>query len=303
MSENNNKAVKVLFVASEALPFASTGGLADVIGSLPPILKQAGVDARVIIPYYSIFKQKNLPEISFMFDFRVQLAWRDQYCGIFTAEHNGVTFYFVDNEYYFKRMALYGSYDDGERYAFFSKAVLDVLPKLENGEGFFPDIIHTNDWQTALVGIYLKQVYRKLDYRYRPIRVVHSIHNIEYQGVFGHHILGDVFDLDQEYASIVDYNGAINLTKGAVVCCDRLTTVSPTYANQIKTPEYASGLHHIINQYAFKTVGIINGIDQDYYDPSKDPDIYKTYKTVRGKAKNKAALQAELRLPENPDTP
>ncbi|MBR2460524.1 MAG: glycogen synthase GlgA [Clostridia bacterium] len=295
--------MKVLFVASEALPFASTGGLADVIGSLPPILKREGVDARVIIPYYSMFKQKNLPEISFMFDFRVQLAWRDQYCGIFTAEHNGVTFYFVDNDYYFKRMSLYGSYDDGERYAFFSKAVLDVLPKLENNEGFFPDIIHTNDWQTALVGIYLKQVYRKVDFRYRPIRVVHSIHNIEYQGVFDHCILGDVFDLDQEYASIVDYNGAINLTKGAVVCCDRLTTVSPTYANQIKTPAYASGLHYIINQYAFKTVGIINGIDQDYYDPSRDPDIVKTYKTVSGKAKNKAALQEELHLPVNPNTP
>ena len=303
MSDVINNPMKVLFVASEALPFASTGGLADVIGSLPPILKKEGVDARVVIPYYSVFKQKNLPEISFLFDFRVQLSWREQYCGIFTAVHNGVTFYFVDNEYYFKRMALYGSYDDGERYAFFSKAVLDMLPMLEDGEGFFPDIIHTNDWQSALVGIYLKQVYRKEDYRYRPIRVVHSIHNIEYQGVFGHEILGDVFDLDSEYASIVDYNGAVNLTKGAVVCCDRLTTVSPTYANQIKTPAYASGLHYIINQYGFKTSGIINGIDQDYYDPSKDPDVYGTYKTVRGKAKNKKALQEELKLPVSANTP
>ena len=152
MSDVNKNPMKVLFVASEALPFASTGGLADVIGSLPPILKKEGVDARVVIPYYSVFKQKNLPEISFLFDFRVQLSWREQYCGIFTAVHNGVTFYFVDNEYYFKRMALYGSYDDGERYAFFSKAVLDMLPLLEDGEGFFPDIIHTNDWQSALGG-------------------------------------------------------------------------------------------------------------------------------------------------------
>lgn len=297
------KALKVLFVASEALPYASTGGLADVIGSLPSALVKNDVDARVIIPYYSVIKQKNFSDIEFAFDFRVQLAWRDQYCGIFTAVHNGITFYFVDNEYYFRRVSLYGSYDDCERYAFFCKAVMDVLPRLDNGEGFFPDILHTNDWQAALAGIYLKQVYRKADYRYRPIRVVHSIHNIEYQGVYDHSILGDVIDLAPEYASIVDYNGAINLTKGAIVCCDRLTTVSPTYADQIKTPEYSSGLHHIINQYAFKTVGIINGIDQDYYDPANDPDIYSLFTDIEGKAKNKAALQRELHLPISPKTP
>ena len=294
---------KVLFVASEALPYASTGGLADVMGALPASLVKKRVDARVIMPYYSVFKQKSFPEIRFLLECRIKLAWRDQYCGVYTAERNGVTFYFIDNEYYFKRMSLYGSYDDGERYAFFCKAVMEILPKLENGEGFFPDILHTNDWQGALAGIYLKQIYRKVDYRYRPIRVVHSIHNIEYQGVFDHAILGDVFDLASEYASIVDYNGAINLTKGAIVCCDRLTTVSPTYAQQIKTPEYASGLQYIINKYAFKTVGIINGIDQNYYDPKTDPDIYKTYTTVGGKAKNKAALQEELKLPVSPKTP
>lgn len=295
--------IKVLFVASEALPYASTGGLADVIGSLPSALVKRNVDARVIMPYYSVIKQKELPEIGFLFDLRVRLAWRDQYCGIFTAVRNGITFYFVDNEYYFRRMSLYGSYDDGERYAFFCKAVLEVLPRLDNGEGFFPDVLHTNDWQAALAGIYLKQIYRKADYRYRPIRVVHSIHNIEYQGVYDHGILGDVFDLSPEYASIVDYNGAINLTKGAIVCCDRLTTVSPTYAKQIKTPEYSSGLHHIINQYAFKTVGIINGIDQDYYDPATDADVYSVYTEACGKAVNKKSLQRELRLPVSADTP
>lgn len=283
---------KVLFVASEALPFASTGGLADVIGSLPAALCKKGIDARVVIPYYSSIKSK-FKNIEYLCDYNVKLSWRNQYCGIHTAKHNGVTYYFIDNEYYFNRSSLYGSFDDGERYAFFSKAVLDMLPRVD----FFPDILHTNDWQSALVGIYLKQIYRKDNYAYRPIRVVHSIHNIEYQGVYDHYILGDVFDLSPEYASIVDYNGAINLTKGAIVCCDRLTTVSPTYAKQICTPEYSSGLHDIINQYAFKTCGIINGIDQSYYNPLTDPDLYAKYRTLTGKAKNKAALQSELGLP------
>ncbi len=293
------KSKKVLFVASEALPFVSTGGLADVIGSLPSALVKKGIDARVVIPYYSSFKYKSSVNASYLCDFKVKLGWRNQYCGIFTTVHNGITFYFVDNEYYFNRAALYGSYDDGERYAFFSKAVLDMLPKID----FFPDILHTNDWQSALVGIYLKQIYRTIDYNYRPIRVIHSIHNIEYQGVYDHAILGDVFDLAPEYASIVDYNGAINLTKGAIVCCDRLTTVSPTYAREICTPAYSSGLHHIINQYAFKTRGIINGIDQDYYNPATDPALYATYTTPNGKLKNKLPLQKELGLPERADVP
>ena len=289
---------KVLFVASEALPFASTGGLADVLGSLPASLVKKGVDARVVIPYYGTIKNK-FKDISYVCDYNVKLSWRNQYCGVHTTVYNGVTFYFIDNEYYFNRTSLYGSFDDGERYAFFSKAVLDMLPRVD----FFPDIIHTNDWQSALVGIYLKQIYRKENYNYRPIRVIHSIHNIEYQGVYDPLILGDVFDLAPEYASIVDYNGAINLTKGAIVCCDRLTTVSPTYAKEICTPEYSAGLHNIINQYAFKTTGIINGIDQNYYNPLTDPDLYTKYRTITGKLKNKLALQKDLGLPERADVP
>ncbi len=293
------KNTKVLFCASEALPFASTGGLADVIGSLPAALVKGGFDARVVMPYYSSFKQKNLPEISYLCDFTVKLAWRNQYCGVFTAVKNGVTFYFIDNDYYFNRPALYGSFDDAERYAFFCKAILDMMPRID----FFPDILHTNDWQTALAGIYLKQIYRHGDTNYRQMRVVHSIHNIEYQGVFDHSILGDVLDIPTQYASIVDYNGCINLTKGAIVCCDRLTTVSPTYAKEIRTPAYASGLHYVINQYAFKSTGIINGIDVDYYNPAKDPDLFGKYSTPTGKAKNKKALQNQLGLPEKAKTP
>ncbi len=291
--------MKVLFCSSEALPFASTGGLADVIGSLPSALVKSGIDARVVIPYYGSFKQKNLPDITYLCDFNVKLAWRDQYCGVFTTVKNGITFYFIDNDYYFNRPTLYGNYDDAERYAFFCKAILDIMPRID----FYPDILHTNDWQTALAGIYLKQIYRHGDNGYRSIRVVHSIHNIEYQGVYGHEILGDVFDLPKHVASIVDYNGDINLTKGAIVCCDKLTTVSPTYAKEIRTPAFASGLHHVINQYSFKTTGIINGIDVDYYNPATDPDIYYHYSTPTVKPKNKTALQKEIGLPENAKTP
>ncbi len=293
------KNMKVLFAASEALPFASTGGLADVIGSLPSALVRNGVDARVVIPCYSSIKHKNSSDITYLCDFTVKLAWRNQYCGLFTAVSNGITFYLIDNEYYFNRQSLYGSYDDGERFAFFCKAVLDMLPRID----FFPDILHTNDWQAALSGIYLKQIYRHGDQRYRPIRVVHSIHNIEFQGIFDHAILGDVFDLPSQLASIVDYNGCINLTKGAIVCCDRLTTVSPTYAKEIRSPSFAFGLQHIINQYSFKTVGIINGIDQDYYNPETDQTIVHRYSSPEGKAKNKLALQHELGLAENVNTP
>ena len=157
--EKKMKDTKILFVASEAMPFASTGGLADVIGSLPAALVKKGIDARVIIPYYSSIKKKFTDGITFLFDCTVRLSWRNQYCGVYTAVQNGVTFYFIDNEYYFNRASLYGSYDDGERYAFFSKAVLDILPRID----FFPNIIHTNDWQAALVGIYLKQIYRKIE--------------------------------------------------------------------------------------------------------------------------------------------
>ncbi len=293
------KNIKVLFCASEALPFASTGGLADVIGSLPAALTKGGFDARVVMPYYGQFKQKSLDEITFLCDFTVKLAWRNQYCGVFTAVKNGITFYFIDNDYYFNRKTLYGNFDDGERYAFFCKAILDMMPRID----FYPDILHTNDWQTALAGIYLKQIYRHGDNAYRCIRVVHSIHNIEYQGVFDHSILGDVFDLPGHLASIVDYNSCVNLTKGAIVCCDRLTTVSPTYAKEIRTPAFASGLHYVINQYAFKTTGIINGIDMDYYNPAIDPDIDFKYDTPAGKAQNKLALQKALGLPENSGIP
>ena len=184
---------KILFVASEALPFASSGGLGDVIGSLPAAIAETSAgdcDVRVVLPLYGTMEEKYRAQLTFVQSITVNLAWRKQYCGIFTCERNGVTFYFVDNEYYFKRDSLYGQYDDGERYAFFCKAVLELLPVVD----FMPDVLHAHDWQSALTVIYLKYKYGLVP-GYSSVKSVFTIHNIAYQGVYGFDILGDVFEL------------------------------------------------------------------------------------------------------------
>ena len=291
---------KVLFVASEALPFVSSGGLADVIGSLPKELVKNGCDTRVVLPLYSSIKDEYRSRMTYLGNINVPLSWRNQYCGIFTLVHDGVTFYFIDNEYYFKRQMLYGNFDDGERYAFFCKAVLEIMPIIN----FFPDILHAHDWQSALSVIYLKLHYSG-DPRYNFIKAMFTIHNIEYQGIYGVGIMGDVFELSPWERKIVDWNGDINLMKGAIECCDILSTVSPRYAEEIRRPEFAHSLDPIIRDKAYKTRGVLNGIDTEYYNPSKDTSIYKTYsyKSLAGKAQDKAALQKSLALPEKPDTP
>ena len=291
---------KVLFVASEALPFVSSGGLADVIGSLPKELVKNGCDTRVVLPLYSSIKDEYRSRMTYLGNINVPLSWRNQYCGIFTLVHDGVTFYFIDNEYYFKRQMLYGNFDDGERYAFFCKAVLEIMPIIN----FFPDILHAHDWQSALSVIYLKLHYSG-DPRYNFIKAMFTIHNIEYQGIYGVGIMGDVFELSPWERKIVDWNGDINLMKGAIECCDILSTVSPRYAEEIRRPEFAHSLDPIIRDKAYKTRGVLNGIDTEYYNPSKDTSIYKTYsyKSLAGKAQDKATLQKSLALPEKPDTP
>lgn len=292
---------KILFVGSEAVPFAASGGLGDVLGSLPSALMRTGeVDARVVIPMYSSVIEKYKDKMKKVAEFTVSLSWRRQYCGVWMYEHLGVIYYFIDNEYYFKRPSLYGSFDDGERYAFFCRAVMEMLPIVD----FIPDILHANDWQSALCVIYQKRKYC-YDGRYSNIKTVYTIHNIAYQGIYSFDILSDIFCLDFWDRYIVEYDGCINLTKGAIVCADRVSTVSPTYANEIKNEYYACGLHHIINMYSGKLCGIVNGIDTDYYNPQTDGDIVKNYsqKNPEGKAENKLALQKELGLPQDADIP
>jgi len=293
---------KILFVGSEALPFAATGGLGDVLGSLPAALrsKDPDTDVRVVIPMYRTVADKYKDKMTKAAEFTVSLSWRRQYCGVWSYVNNGVTYYFIDNEYYFRRESLYGSYDDGERYAYFCKAVMEMLPHI----GFIPDILHCHDWQSALCVIYQKRKYCYLD-DYADIKTVYTIHNIDYQGIYNFDILGDIFCLDSWDRYVVEYDGCINLTKGAIVCCDRLTTVSPTYAKEIQTDYYSAGLHHIIRMNSGKVTGIINGIDTDYYDPEKDSAIEKNFslETIADKAVNKAALQKRFGLPVREDVP
>ena len=272
---------KILYAGSEIMPFAATGGLGDVLGSLPPVLpafaghvpaalkrKNPDDDVRAVMPLYGQVGEAWRSKMDFVMQMTVPLAWRRQYCGVFSLVKDGVTVYFLDNEYYFKRPSLYGEYDDAERFAFFSVAVLELMRAVD----FFPDILHANDWQTALSVIKLKRSYAAYP-EYAGVTAVYTIHNIEYQGIYGKEILGDVFSLEGADAEIVDYGGAVNLTKGAIVCADYVTTVSPNYAKQIQTEEYSSGLHYILRQYGYKIDGIVNGIDTAYYDPASDPAV------------------------------
>ena len=293
---------KILFVGAEALPFAATGGLGDVLGSLPAALHRAdeNVDVRVVIPMYKVISEKYKQRSRLVAEFTVQLSWRRQYCGVWAYKYGDITYYFIDNEYYFKRQSLYGSFDDGERYAYFCKAVMEMLPKID----FIPDVLHCHDWQSALCVIYLKRKYRYLE-DYSAMKAVYTIHNIDYQGIYNFDILGDIFCLDSWDRYVVEYDGCINLTKGAIVCCDALTTVSPRYAEEIQTEYYSSGLHHILKMNKDKIRGIINGIDTDYYNPETDKSIVKNYSldTIGDKVENKLALQKTFGLPERGDVP
>lgn len=292
--------MKVLYVASEAYPFAASGGLADVAGSLPAALQKNKISARVIMPLYGSVSEQLRSEMRFIANIMVPVSWRMQYCGIFEAKANGVTYYLLDNEYYFKRNGLYGHYDDGERFAFFSRAVLEVLPYLD----FKPDIIHCNDWQSALVPVYYSTMYAQRE-GYWGIKTVFTIHNIQYQGIYGKEILGDVFGLGEEHASLVEFGDCINLMKGGIECADKVTTVSKTYAQEILDPWFSHGLHPILQERSYKLSGILNGIDTDNYNPETDPDIFFNYsaKKPAGKAKNKAKLQEYLNLPVREDVP
>jgi len=295
--------MKILYASSEALPFASTGGLGDVIGSLPPAVKSSlgeGSDVRVVIPLFPVVREKFSDILKLEKEIYVPLAWRRQYCGIWSTIKDGVTFYFLDNEFYFKRAEFYGSYDDGERFAFFGKAVLEMMSALD----FYPDILHANDWQSSLAVIYLKQKYSYIP-EYSGIKTVYTIHNIEYQGIYDFAILGDVFDLSETDRRVVEYNGAINLSKGAITVSDVVTTVSERYASEIMTPYYSHGLSDILRRCEGKLCGIVNGIDISYYDPASDPAIRYHYsiKNLAGKAKNKAILQQMCGFEVEHDTP
>ena len=292
--------MKVLYATSEAYPYAMSGGLADVAGALPKALRKRLIGCRVVLPLYDNISEELKANMQFITSITVPVAWRRQYCGIFEAKHDGVIYYLIDNQYYFKRTGLYGHYDDAERFAFFSRAVLEMIPHID----FVPDIIHCNDWQTAMIPVFLDTLYRMVD-PYKNIKTVFTIHNIQYQGKYGLELINDVLGLPGEYAHIVEYDRCVNIMKGAIECADRVTTVSQTYADEIKDPWFSHGLDQIIRDREFKLCGIVNGIDVDVYNPENDGHLWANYSKddLSKKAINKQELQRLCGLPERADVP
>ena len=293
--------MKVLFVASEAQPFMASGGLGDVAGSLPQALRKRLIGCRVVMPLYDTISQELKDSMSFITSISVPVAWRRQYCGVFQAKYKGVIYYFIDNQYYFKRDRIYGHYDDAERFTFFARAVLEILPHID----FKPDIIHCNDWQCALTPVFYTTMYSK-DPWYQGIKTVFTIHNIQYQGTYGMDLVGDVIGLKPEDSKIVEYDGDVNFMKGAIECADKVTTVSPSYAQEILDPWYSHGLDTILKARQWKLQGILNGIDTESYNPETDAAIAENYNVdsaEKGKAENKRTLQENLGLPVRADVP
>lgn len=292
--------MKILFAASEAVPFVKTGGLGDVAGALPAELNKLENDTRVILPLYGDIAEKFRTTMSFVGSINVPLAWRSQYCGIFEQIYGGVKYYFLDNEYYFKRSGLYGFYDDGERFAFFSRAVLEVLPVID----FFPDVLHANDWHTALIPVFLDSFYIQRD-GYKNIKTLFTIHNIEFQGKYGKELISDVLGLKEEKTSIVDYAGCVNYMKGAIESANAVSTVSKSYADEILDPFYSYGLEDILKDRRYKLYGVVNGIDVNLFNPKKDKALFKNYdkKTFLDKKENKKGLCEMLNITYDENVP
>jgi len=294
--------MNILFASSEVAPFIKSGGLADVAGSLPQALAKMGHDVRVILPLYEGIGDNWRSQMTYLQCFHVMLAWRTPYCGLFELKRNGVTYYFVDNEYYFKRRSLYGHYDDAERFAFFSRAVIETSGHV----GFWPDVIHCNDWQTALVPIYLLEERGNVP-ELANAKSVFTIHNIEYQGRYGKDLMVDLFGLSEGYfhEHMLSFYGDINLMKGAIYASDYVTTVSPTYANELRYAFYAHGMEGVIADNAHKIRGILNGIDVDHYNPAHDAMLAAPFtpENMEGKKVCKAKLQEMSGLNVDPDVP
>lgn len=286
--------MKVLFVTSEAGPFIRTGGLGDVAAALPPALVKEGAEVKVVLPLYQDIPQKFRATMEFLGSVNVPLGWRKQYAGLLTITLDGVQYFFIDNEYYFKRNGLYGHFDDGERFAFFSRAVLEIMPLM----GFYPDVIHCNDWQTGLLPVMLDCFYRQIR-GYENIKTVITIHNIEFQGRMDKFVISDVFGIPPEFRNIVEYENDANMLKAGIEASNAVTTVSKTYAQEIMHPYFSYGLHNILSQRSYKLHGILNGIDMKQYDPATDKFLFKNYSAEKpeGKKANKEGLQNLLNLP------
>ena len=295
--------MNILFTASECVPFIKTGGLADVVGSLAPVLASQGHDVRVMLPMYTAISQEWQQKMQFLLHFDVQLGWRRQYCGVMMLKKDGVTYYFLDNKYYFGRPYVYGlGGDEYERYGFFCRAVLNALPLLE----YTPDILHAHDWQSGMVPALLKIQYAHLPF-YADIKTIFTIHNLQYQGIFGIREVQDVLGLGDGLWSSdkLECYGCANFMKAGLVYSDAISTVSPSYAEEITTAYYGERLDGLIRARKDTLYGVLNGIDTVEYDPENDPVIYEKYSLAQmeGKAENKRRLQEEMGLEVNPEIP
>lgn len=297
--------MKILYVTAECWPFVKTGGLGDVSYALPKALKKEGADVRVIMPKYSNIPTYLKDKFKPVAEFSVKVGWRNQYCGIETMELDGVTFYFIDNEFYFKRSdepSIYGHGDDPERFAFFSNAVLSSMEKLN----FYPDVMNLNDWHTGMIPLLLKEDYGHLK-KYKNIKTVYTIHNLQYQGIFNKDMLGNVFDISYDYFNNrdIEFYGKVNFMKAGIVFADKVTTVSKTYVEEIQTPFYGEGLEGLLKSNSYKLEGILNGIDYDLNDPATDKAIFEKFDVscIHKKLQNKIKLQEILGLEVNPNIP
>ncbi|WP_374724472.1 glycogen synthase GlgA [Calidifontibacillus erzurumensis] len=293
--------MNILFIVSECVPFIKSGGLADVAGALPKELKKLGNDVRVLMPKYGGIAQHYKERMEKIAEITVQLSWRNQYCGVEKLEHEGIIYYFIDNEYYFKRDGMYGFYDDGERFSYFCRAALNVLPYLD----FKPDILHCHDWHTGMIPFLLNAQYRSYPL-YANLRTIFTIHNLQFQGIFPREILGDLLNLDDSYFDDrLEFYGCVNFMKAAIVSSDFITTVSPTYMDEIQMPYYGEKLDGLLRSRSYKLKGILNGIDVDIYNPATDPFIIANYdqNSLKEKVKNKRHLQHYFGLKESDDTP
>lgn len=281
--------MKILFAASEARPFAASGGLADVVGSLPAAVQKQedSMDCRVVMPLYRSIRPEVRNQMTFLTDITVEVSWRKQYCGIYTIQVGKITYYLLDNPYYFMRDGMYGFYDDCERFVFFSRAVLEILPAIS----WKPDFIHCNDWQTAMIPVYYQVLYR-YHQEYEKIHILYTIHNIQYQGVYGKEVVSELMGIPTYHTSLLEFDGMVNLMKGAIETADYITTVSPTYATEILNPWYSYGMDRALILHQDSIVGILNGIDTDYYNPETDPNLKTNYtaSSLQGKKNCRAAL-------------
>jgi starch synthase len=297
--------VKVLYVTSEMVPLASTGGLGDVSGSLPGALRRLGHDVRVIMPLYKTIKESYASQLQFVRWSIIRLGWRTMYSGLFQMEVNGVPLYLIDNDFYFGHDSLYIDYSfDIERFSFFQRAVLEALGEPMD---FFPDLLHLNDWQSGMIPVLLESHYQKNGY-FTDLRTLLTIHNLKHQGIHGRENVMDLFDLSDDYMTEdkVLKDGSPNFLKAGIVFANRVSTVSPTYAKEITTAYFGEGLDQLLLSFGWKLTGILNGIDTELYDPETDPELVSSYSLkswMKGKAACKKALQQECHLPKEPKIP